>query len=100
MPLVIGRQSPLRTERVRVFWLFVKVRSIVDSLGNRVASGKGNLIREPSIQGQRQTVVNRTGVVFPLVNVIELRCKSCWGEHKPPKLLRKGIGNPEAQGIT
>jgi len=73
MPLIIGRQSPFGMERVRVFWLFVEVGSVVNGFGKRVAPGKRNLIREPSIQGQRQSVVNRTGVVLPLINAIELR---------------------------
>src|ERR1700692_1554935 len=73
MPLIVGRQSSFGMEQVRVFRLFVEVGSVVNGLGKRVASGKRNLIREPSIQGQRQPVVNRTGVVLPLINVVELR---------------------------
>src|SRR5216684_741465 len=45
MPLIVRRQSPFGMQRVRVFWLFVKVGSIVNSFGNRVASGKRHLIR-------------------------------------------------------
>src|SRR5216684_3608614 len=48
MPLIVGRESPIGMERVRVFWLLVKVRSVVDSFGNRVAPRERNLIREPS----------------------------------------------------
>ena len=53
-------------QQVRVFWLFVKVGSVVNRFGKRVAAGKRHLIRESLIQGQRQPVINRTGVVLPL----------------------------------
>src|SRR5258708_1661889 len=73
MPLIVGGQSPFGMQQVWVFWLFVKVGSVVNRFGNGVAARKRNLIREPSIQGQRQPVVNGTGVVLPLINVVELR---------------------------
>src|SRR3984893_2784728 len=100
MPLIVGRQSPLGMERVRVFWLFVEVGSVVNGLGKSVAAGKRHLIRESSIQGQRQPAINRTGVVLPLINAIELRRESRGRKHKPPNLLRKGIWNPEAGSVV
>src|SRR6202047_3708893 len=96
MPLIVGRQSPLGMQRVRVFRLFVEVGSVVNGFGKRVAAGKRHLIGESSIQGQRQPVINRTGVVLPLINAIELRRESRGRKHKPPNLLRKGIWDPEA----
>ena len=39
-------------------------------------------------------------MVLPLIDVVVLRGESCTREPKPSKLLRKGIRNSEAQGIT
>src|SRR5260370_24361428 len=100
MPLIVGRQSAFGMERVRVFWLFVEVGSVINRCGKRIAPGKRHLIREPSIQGQRQPVINRTGVVLPLINAIELRRESRGGKHRPPNLLRKRIWNPEAGSVV
>src|SRR5260370_3007445 len=100
MPLIVGRQSAFGMERVRVFWLFVEVGRLINRYEKLIAPGKRHLIRELSTQGQRQPVINRTGVVLPLINAIELRRESRGGKHRPPNLLRKRIWNPEAGSVV
>src|ERR1019366_10529627 len=69
--LVVGRQRTFSRKQVGVLRLLVEVRGIVNRFRERVAARKLNFIREPSIQGQRKAVVNRTGVVLPLVDAVE-----------------------------
>src|SRR5260370_7102941 len=51
MPLIVGRQSPLGMERVRVFWLFVEVRSLLNGFGTRIAAANLHPTRTSSLQG-------------------------------------------------
>src|SRR3984893_8980681 len=51
MPLIVGRQCVFGADQVRVFRLLIKVGSVINSFGYRVAARKLDLPRESSIHG-------------------------------------------------
>ena len=57
VPLIVCRERSLATNVIRILRLLGEIGAVIESFGERVAAGEFDLICEPAIQGNGDTVI-------------------------------------------